>query len=65
MKTKNFCNWVLMLSNVSSNLTVWRERGATRANLPVLFKKKQKDMAMIIDCSEIFKERSKHLAARA
>lgn len=37
---KNFCNWVLMLSNVSSNLTVWRERGATRANLPVLFKKK-------------------------
>ena len=63
--SKIFCNWVPMLSNVLSSLIVWPERGTIRTNLSASFKKKWKDVAVIIDCSEVFKERPKNLTAHA
>ena len=63
--SKIFCNWVPMLSNVLSSLIVWPERGTIRTNLSASFKKKWKDVALIIDCSEVFKERPKNLTAHA
>ena len=60
-----FCNWVPMLSNVLSNLIVWPERGTIRTNLSASFKKKWKDVVVIIDGSEVFKERPENLTAHA
>ena len=53
--SKIFRNWVPMLSNVLSSLTVWPERGTIIINLPASFKKKWKNVIVIIDCSEVFK----------
>ena len=63
--SKIFCNWVPMLSNVLSGLIVWPERDTVRTNLPASFKKKWKDVVVIIDCSEVFIERPKSLTAHA
>ena len=66
--SKIFHNWVpilLKLSNVFSNLIVWPERGTIRTNFPASFKRKWKDLVVIVDCNEVFIERPKNLTALA
>ena len=63
--SKIFFNCIPMLSNVLSSLIVWPERGTIRTNLSASFKRKWKDVVVIVDCSEVFIEKPKNLTARA
>ena len=47
------------------NLIIWPDRATIRQNLPKSFKKKFRNCACIIDCSEIFIERPSNLTASA
>ena len=55
--SKIFRNWVPTLSNI---LIVWPERDTIRTSLPASFKKKWKDLAVIIDCRKEFIESPKN-----
>ncbi|XP_041918206.1 uncharacterized protein LOC121682219 [Alosa sapidissima] len=57
--------WVPLLSSVLKPLVIWPSKEAVRANLPKSFKPKFKNCRCIIDCTEIFIERTYNLKARA
>ena len=48
-----------------TNLIVWPDHGTIRRHLPRSFKKNSKYCVCIIDCSEIFIERTENLKVRA
>ena len=54
-----------MLSSILKPLIMWPSKDAVRANMPKCFKTKFKNYRCIIDCTEIFIERTYNLKARA
>ena len=64
MVSKIYRSWLVILSKALQPLIVWPSRGALRQHLPSAFKS-YKNCACIIDCTEIFIERSLNLEARA
>lgn len=57
--------WTPMLSAILKPLIIWPCREAIMANMPKCFKPKFKKCRCIIDCTEIFIERTYNLKARA
>lgn len=57
--------WIPMLSLALKPLIIWPSKDAVIANMPRCFKPKFKNCRCIIDCTEIFIERTYNLKARA
>ncbi|XP_056441150.1 uncharacterized protein LOC130378406 isoform X2 [Gadus chalcogrammus] len=58
-------DWIPMLSSIVKPLIMWPSKDAVRANMPKCFKPKFRNCRCIIDCTEIFIERTHNLKARA
>ncbi|XP_056465381.1 uncharacterized protein LOC130404589 isoform X1 [Gadus chalcogrammus] len=58
-------DWIPMLSSIVKPLIMWHSKDAVRANMPKCFKPKFRNCRCIIDCTEIFIERTHNLKARA
>ncbi|ELT93594.1 hypothetical protein CAPTEDRAFT_134641 [Capitella teleta] len=58
-------HWVPVMSEKLKDLIVWPSREAVRANMPRKFRHKFSHCRCIIDCTEIFIERTYNLQARA
>ncbi len=54
-----------MLSSILNPLIMWPSKDAVRANMPKCFKPKFKTCHCIIDCTEVFIERTYNLRATA
>ena len=63
--SKIFRSSVTLIAAHMTNLIVWPDHGTIRRHFLRSFKKNFEDCVSIIDCSEIFIERPKHLTARA
>ncbi|XP_056131358.1 uncharacterized protein LOC130108456 isoform X2 [Lampris incognitus] len=57
--------WIPVLSSILNPLIMWPSKDAVRANMPKCFKPKFKNCRCILDCTEIFIERTYNLRARA
>ena len=64
MVSKIYRSWLVILSKALQPLIVWHSRCVLRQHFPSAFKS-YKNCACIIDCTEIFIERSLNLEARA
>ena len=58
-------DWIPMLSSIVKPFIMWPSKDAVRANMPKCFKPKFRNCRCIIDCTEIFIERTHNLKARA
>ena len=58
-------DWIPMLSSIVKPLIMWPSKDAVRANMPKCFEPKFRNCLCIIDCTEIFIERTHNLKARA
>ncbi len=65
MVSKIYRKWLPGMSSTLQSLLIWPSRAEVRLNMPQAFKKRYRDCACIIDCSEVFIERPKNLTARA
>lgn len=58
-------DWIPMLSSIVKPLIMWPSKNAVRADMAKCFKPKFRNCRCIIDCTEIFIERTYNLKARA
>ena len=58
-------DWIPMLSSIVKPFIMWPSKDAVRANMPKCFKPKFRNCRCIIDCTDIFIERTHNLKARA
>ena len=63
--TRIYRSWLPIIAQNVKFLIVWPERHVVRRNLPSSFRKKFLNCVVIIDCTEIYIERSFSLEARA